>query len=364
MELKILSNTAEMGAFDALNRVLVSLDAHRRSGKVIVSTNGCFDVLHAGHVRLLEQAKTLGDVLVVGINDDISVRLLKGPNRPRISSNDRAEILHSLRAVDHVVVFEGLLPLDFLEAVKPNIHCKGGDYGVNGLPETEVVRRYGGEVRILPFLEGRASTAIIGASEATSNIDPLTHRILSDFLSCSTLVRTSGYALSAIIASEVQRMACILQSGGRILICGNGGSACDAEHMAGELVGRFRRVRDGLPAIALTGTTAVLTSIANDFGFEEVFRRQLVAHARPGDLLLCFSTSGNSENIVRALKEARALGIATTLITGREGGRAKAEADVVLAVPASGTIEIQHIHRAIMHALCEGMDEILSGAIN
>ncbi len=125
----------------------------------MVFTNGVFDVLHAGHVRYLGEARALGDLLIVGLNSDESVRRLgKGPNRPINPLEDRAAVLSALRAVDGVVAFEQDTPEDLIRALQPNIHVKGGDYTVESLPESKIVLGYGGEVVILPFLAGRSTT--------------------------------------------------------------------------------------------------------------------------------------------------------------------------------------------------------------
>lgn len=130
-----------------------------RRGRRLVFTNGVFDILHAGHVRLLEAARGLGDLLVVGLNSDASVRGLdKGPNRPIHGEDDRAAVLAALRCVDAVVVFEQATPVALIEALRPEVHVKGGDYLADELPETPVVRAYGGEVVVLPLLEGRSTT--------------------------------------------------------------------------------------------------------------------------------------------------------------------------------------------------------------
>ena len=128
-------------------------------GRRMVFTNGVFDVLHAGHVRYLGEARALGDLLIVGLNSDESVRRLgKGPNRPINPLEDRAAVLSALRAVDGVVAFEQDTPEDLIRALQPNIHVKGGDYTVESLPESKIVLGYGGEVVILPFLAGRSTT--------------------------------------------------------------------------------------------------------------------------------------------------------------------------------------------------------------
>lgn len=134
-----------------------------RAGKRLVFTNGVFDILHAGHVRYLSEARGLGDLLIVGLNTDASVRRLgKGPNRPINSLEDRAEVISALRFVDAVVSFDEDTPSDLIAILKPDIHVKGGDYRAVDLPETKVVEAYGGKVVILPTLEGRSTTSVLG----------------------------------------------------------------------------------------------------------------------------------------------------------------------------------------------------------
>ncbi|MDP2726006.1 MAG: D-glycero-beta-D-manno-heptose 1-phosphate adenylyltransferase [Dehalococcoidia bacterium] len=132
-------------------------------GKRVVLTNGCFDLLHVGHVRYLQQAKALGDVLIVGINDDASVSHLKGPRRPIMGQNDRAEIVAALEGVDYVVVFMEITATSLVEALQPDVYAKGGDYGHGGqeLPEAETVLGYGGRVELLPLVEGRSTTDLV-----------------------------------------------------------------------------------------------------------------------------------------------------------------------------------------------------------
>lgn len=133
----------------------------RRHGRRLVFTNGVFDILHAGHVRLLEKARSLGDLLVVGVNDDDSVRRLgKGPGRPINALADRIDVLEGLRAVDAAVPFSTDTPESLIEALRPEVHVKGGDYRGEDLPEASLVRSYGGEVVILPLLEGRSTSEI------------------------------------------------------------------------------------------------------------------------------------------------------------------------------------------------------------
>lgn len=141
-----------------LDKHVVSLRAQR---KRIVSTNGCFDLLHVGHVRILEAAKKLGDVLIVGINSDDSVRRLKGPARPITNESDRAEILTSLTCVDYVTIFDEDTPVEFLKLVRPDIHVKGSDYDSLELAETPVVESFGGQVKILELVPDRSTSSIV-----------------------------------------------------------------------------------------------------------------------------------------------------------------------------------------------------------
>jgi rfaE bifunctional protein nucleotidyltransferase chain/domain len=132
----------------------------RAEGRRIVFTNGCFDLLHVGHLRYLEGARALGDVLVVAVNTDAGVRRLKGPERPLVTQEERAELLAGLRCVDYVTLFDEPLPNATIEALRPHVHVKGGDYSAETLPETAVVRAYGGEVVIMPLVPGRSTTEL------------------------------------------------------------------------------------------------------------------------------------------------------------------------------------------------------------
>ncbi|QDR82047.1 D-glycero-beta-D-manno-heptose 1-phosphate adenylyltransferase [Sporomusa termitida] len=133
----------------------------KAAGKIIVFTNGCFDILHAGHVRYLNGARALGDCLIVGLNSDESVRRLKGPTRPVNDQQDRAEVLAALRAVDYVVVFPETTAENIVAAVQPAVYAKGGDYSVKDLPESHIVESYGGRVVLIPEVAGRSSSNII-----------------------------------------------------------------------------------------------------------------------------------------------------------------------------------------------------------
>lgn len=147
-----------------------------------------------------------------------------------------------------------------------------------------------------------------------------------------------------------------LSSGKKVLVCGNGGSAADAQHFAAELVGRFEKERKGLPAIALTTDASILTAVGNDYGFGRIFERQVEALGSEGDVLLVLSTSGNSENILIALKKANEKGMKTVSLLGKGGGKAKGIATLEMVVPSESTPRIQEMHGLIIHILCGLLD--------
>lgn len=133
----------------------------RSQGKTIVTTNGCFDILHVGHVRYLQKTKTFADVLIVALNSDISVKKIKGPDRPVNNENDRAEILCALSCVDYVVLFDESSPENLLVEIKPDVHTKGADYTVETLPEAKAIMANGGRIEFINFVEGKSTTAVI-----------------------------------------------------------------------------------------------------------------------------------------------------------------------------------------------------------
>ena len=170
------------------------------------------------------------------------------------------------------------------------------------------------------------------------------------------LANMQALAADAPLHADLQRAveACVeaLRGGGKLLFCGNGGSAADAQHWAGELVSRFYYDRPGLPAIALTTDSSILTAIGNDYGYDYTFARQVEALGRPGDVLVAISTSGNSPNIIRAAEAARARGVAVVGFTGEGGGKLAPLSDICFRVPSTETPRIQEGHEFIGHLLC------------
>jgi len=168
--------------------------------------------------------------------------------------------------------------------------------------------------------------------------------------------------LSPIIVAASKLLAESIKNGGKILSCGNGGSSCDADHFMGEIVGRFQIERDGLPAISLVSSVATLTAIANDYGYEEVFSRQIKALGKNDDVLLAISTSGNSENIIRAINMAHEVGMRVVALTGKDGGKLTGilnSSDIEIRAASRVTPRIQELHILIIHCLCDLIDRIL-----
>ena len=180
---------------------------------------------------------------------------------------------------------------------------------------------------------------------------------LSEAIALHQQVRAAGLASTVAAADAI---VASLRQGGKVLVFGNGGSAADAAHAAAELVGRFRRERRGYAAIALTADPSVLTSIANDYGYDRVFARQIEALGQPGDVALAITTSGESVNAVRALEAARAQQLTTIALTGRDGGTAGRLADIHVNVPSGATPRVQEVHRTLLHVICDLVETELS----
>lgn len=169
--------------------------------------------------------------------------------------------------------------------------------------------------------------------------------------------------LTEDIIKTVEIISNCFKVGGKILVCGNGGSAADAQHMAGEFVGRFKLERKALPCIALTTDTSILTAWSNDYSYDTIFERQVEALGNKNDLLIGISTSGNSINIIKAVDKAKVLGMRVIILSGRDGGKLKDKSDVNLIVNSHNTPRIQESHIMIIHILCELVDKKLFGQV-
>ena len=189
-------------------------------------------------------------------------------------------------------------------------------------------------------------------------------RVRSHFQDAIALKQRMSETMAPAIARAGEALAEALRRGHKVLACGNGGSAADCQHFAAELVGRFERERPGLPAIALTVDSSALTAIANDYAFDAVFSRQVEALGREGDVLLALSTSGNSRNVIEAMKAARSRGMAVIALTGRDGGamaKMLSPGDHHLNVAHPRTMRIQEVHILALHCLCDIVDNALHG---
>jgi len=189
-------------------------------------------------------------------------------------------------------------------------------------------------------------------------------RIASHFAASIATKQQAAAALAPHIARASQAMVDCLKSGGKILACGNGGSAGDSQHFAAELVGRFEREREELAAIALTTDSSILTAVANDYSFDEIFSKQVRALGKPGDILFGISTSGNSKNVIAAVEAAHKKGLIVIGMTGRNGGKIgemMGERDVLLNVESTVTARIQEVHLLTLHCLCDAIDHLLFG---
>lgn len=335
-----------------------------------VFTNGCFDILHAGHVDLLTRAKSHGEKLIVGINSDASVRKIKGAPRPFVAETERAAVLLGLKAVDEVRVFDEPTPQRLIEKIKPDVLVKGGDWEISQIVGADFVTKNGGEVYSLPLKDGLSSSRIVEKILQSEDNEKMNDAVNDGQTSDREMIKNSLAAhrqvfdsLSAEL-SVIERCGALicaaLENGKKVLVCGNGGSAADAQHLAAEFVGRYEKERRGLPSIALTTDTSALTALANDYSFERVFARQVEALANAGDVLVAISTSGNSPNVLAAVMAARQIGCATVGLTGAKGEKLASLCDAAVLVPAERTARIQEAHIFITHLWCEMVDARIS----
>lgn len=192
----------------------------------------------------------------------------------------------------------------------------------------------------------------------------LTALMNSHFNDSIEALQASAQELTDPTAAAVELLFATLANNGKILACGNGGSAADAQHFIAELVGRFERDRLPLAGIALNTDTSIMTAVGNDYGFDNVFERQVAALGQTGDILVAISTSGNSENVLRAIQVAHERDMVVIALTGKDGGKIGqilADTDIHLCVPHQRTMRIQEVHIVLLHALCDGIDALLLG---
>ena len=198
-------------------------------------------------------------------------------------------------------------------------------------------------------------------------METLTKRVAAHFAESIQVKQLAAEVMSEAVAQAAQLLFDTLANDGKFLICGNGGSAADAQHFAAEMTGRFEKERMELAAVALTTDTSALTAIGNDYGFDHIFSKQVRALGRSGDVLVGISTSGNSGNVIEAIKAAQDCGMKVIAMTGRDGGqiaRMLHADDVLLNVPYPRTARIQEVHILLIHALCDCIDTMLTEGIS
>lgn len=337
---------------------------------VVVFTNGCFDLIHPGHIDFLERARAFGDRLIVGLNSDESVAAIKGVGRPLLSEEDRAAVLRGLRSVDEVIVFNEPTPARLIEEIKPDVLIKGGDWPVEQIVGADSVLQRGGQVHSLPLLPSYSTSNIVdkiqrlnGHGQVSAKAVTGTHETLDE---AEASLLEHQQVIAELLASGMhainqcaREITEALTKGKKLLIFGNGGSASDAQHIAAEFVGRFERERRAWPAVALTTDTSALTAISNDYGYEHVFSRQVEALAQAGDVVVGISTSGNSPNVIAAIMSARKIGCRTIGLTGAKGKRLASLCDAAVLAPSTRTARIQEAHITIGHIWCELADKWL-----
>ena len=195
-----------------------------------------------------------------------------------------------------------------------------------------------------------------------NTLERLRARASQHFLDSIAVKQEAEKVLPEQVALGIVAMTDCLRAGGKVMACGNGGSAADAQHFAAELIGRFERERQELAAIALTTDTSILTAVGNDYSYDEIFSKQVRGLGKKGDILLGISTSGNSKNVVKAIEAAKKLGIKIIVLTGNGGGKIATlldADDIHLCAPSSRTARIQETHLVLLHSLCDGVDHLL-----
>lgn len=327
--------------------------AYRLQGKTVVSTNGCFDLLHAGHVRMLSQARRLGDVLVVGLNDDQSVRQLKGPNRPLVNQADRAIMLSSLKAVDHVVIFSGLLPNQMLELLQPDVHCKAADYTAESLPEADIVKRHGGRIHILPFQSGYATSELLSlASKAAGPAvspapdqtgqqpdeqDDLFSMVLSGLLNTANLCRQMSYQMAGPILQAARGLDRCRRNGGKIWVYADG------------TISAAQIVAQALPQ----GLQSSMIALPTD----DQAARMLKNEAAPADMLLAVTGEQTQPGVIHEiLLAAGEIPLQTVVIMSATSGVSPAA--MTLSVPAPHSLQAAQLRLGVLQALGQAMDHL------
>lgn len=349
----------------SLNKAVEIRHQLSKTSNKVIMTNGCFDLLHRGHVKFLAEAKARGDILFVAVNSDQSIKNIKGMGRPIIEEEDRCFMLAALSCVDYVILFDELTPIKMISALLPDILIKGSGWEIDEIVGREIIESSGGHVITIErdILNDEtfkySTTKIIQKVESLStNKNILTSSVHDNLVqrrfkeNIETIQKTVA-TLSTDIFKAAELCISSLQKRKKILICGNGGSASQSEHFAAELVCQFHEYRAAIAAIALTSNTSNLTAIGNDLSYENVFSRQIEAIANEQDILIVISTKGRSRNVINAVKSAQKLGVTVIGLLGCDGGALKELCDCSIIVPSDNTARIQEVHLTISHIIVE-----------
>jgi len=322
-----------------------------------VFTNGCFDILHLGHIKLLRYAKSQGDTLIVGVNSDASVKRLKGASRPINDEISRIELLKSLKIVDEVIIFHEDTPLEVIKKVKPDVIVKGGDYSAQEVVGSDLVKK----VLIFPIEEGHSTSNIVAKCNKNLKLSP-TYTLDQYILNSISSLELSAQEISTKSALIASKILATHKNGGTVYIFGNGGSAADSSHFAAELSIRYKSNRTPISAISLNSCIPSLTACSNDFSYDEIYERQLGAHLRKKDMVIGITTSGTSKNVLKALS------FSTTklshekiwLLTGNT--YTLNDKYSIFRAFSSETAITQQIHMVLIHLICEHIDTALGNA--
>ena len=326
-----------------------------------VFTNGCFDLLHPGHIDLLERAKGLGDRLIVGLNSDASVRSIKGFGRPFMLQDDRASMLRALRCVDEVILFDEPTPARLIEELRPDVLVKGGDWSVEQIVGADIVLRNNGSVLSLPLLPLHSTTALVEricdshremAAPVGADLTPR-DGVLFGLAESIRIQQRLMVDCGEAIQKACDVLAASLYRGGKALLFGNSGCASIARHITDELVWRFRKQERELPAIALMSMGDTLTLTDHDPDSERIFARQVEALGNPGDCAVAFSISGLSANMLAGIISARQRGCQTIGLTGAKGKKLASLCDAPIMVPSDCAARIQEAQLTIGHLFCQ-----------
>jgi D-glycero-beta-D-manno-heptose 1-phosphate adenylyltransferase len=315
---------------------------------VTVFTNGCFDLLHPGHIELLERARSLGDRLVVGLNGDGSVRELKGPGRPILPAPARRRLLEALGCVDDVIVFDEPTPERLIAELRPDVLVKGSDWAEGEIVGADRVRAAGGRTMRVEVVDGWSTSAVIAKAREAPAHGEHAEAVSAHIALVEETMADCGREIAAAGALLVEAA----RTGATVFACGNGGSAAQAQHLVAELLGGTGGRHRAVAAQSLAADSAVLSALANDRGYEHVFADQVDRLAGRGDVLVALSAGGHSANVIRALEVAPERGCRTIALTAA-GTPAAAAGQVAVGVPRADVARVQEVHDLVIHLWCD-----------